>query len=106
MTVDQSNFDYRLSQARRTVERAFGHLKGPWRCLLKQNESHISLISQVILACCVLHNFCEVHHEENIVEENEEQEEACEGGGELPAHVAVQRAQDIQNALSVHFSRF
>uniref|UniRef100_A0A3Q3ASA1 DDE Tnp4 domain-containing protein n=1 Tax=Kryptolebias marmoratus TaxID=37003 RepID=A0A3Q3ASA1_KRYMA len=96
MTADQRNFNYRLSQGRMTVERAFGCLKGRWRCLLKQNESHISLISQVILECCVLHNFYEVHHEQYIGEENEElDDEASEDGGELPAQVPVQRAQDI-----------
>uniref|UniRef100_A0A672Z6H4 DDE Tnp4 domain-containing protein n=1 Tax=Sphaeramia orbicularis TaxID=375764 RepID=A0A672Z6H4_9TELE len=44
---DQINFNHRLSQARMVVERAFGQLK----------DSHISLVSQVTSACCVLHNF-------------------------------------------------
>lgn len=107
MTADQSNFNYRLSQARMTVERAFGRLKGRWRCLLKQNESHISLISQITLACCILHNFCEVHHEEYMEgEEHEDQDdEACEEDGVHPAQPGEPRAHDIRNALTIYFSR-
>ncbi|KAG9273582.1 protein ANTAGONIST OF LIKE HETEROCHROMATIN PROTEIN 1-like, partial [Astyanax mexicanus] len=60
-TAAQLNFNHRLSQARMTVGRSFGRLKGRWRCLLKQNESHITLVSRIISACCVLHNFCEVN---------------------------------------------
>ena len=76
-TQEQMKFNYHLSQARMTIERAFGRLKGHWRCLLKQNETHITLVSQVISACCVVHNFCEAQNEEydeegNIVEGEDE----------------------------------
>jgi len=36
-----------------TVERAFG-------CHLKENETHITFVSRIVSACCVLHNFCEI----------------------------------------------
>ncbi|KAK7926068.1 hypothetical protein WMY93_008378 [Mugilogobius chulae] len=64
LTEAQTHFNYRLSQGRMTVERAFGRLKGRWRCLLKRCDAHISFVSQIISACCILHNYCEVANEE------------------------------------------
>lgn len=43
ITPEQKSFNYRLSQARMTLERAFGRLKGRWRCVLKRCDAHISL---------------------------------------------------------------
>lgn len=60
----QTTFNYRLSKARVTVERAFGRLKGRWRCLMKRYDCHMENINTTITACCVLHNFCEVNNEE------------------------------------------
>ncbi len=39
-------------------------IKGRWRCLLKINDININTVSDVVLACCVLHNFCEFHREQ------------------------------------------
>ena len=61
LTAKQRNFNYCLSRARFVVENAFGCLKGRWRCLLKRNDTKITLLSNVIAACCTLHNICEVH---------------------------------------------
>lgn len=54
-------FNNRLSKARMTAERAFGLLKGRWRCLMKRCDCRIDNINSIISACCVLHNFCQVH---------------------------------------------
>lgn len=106
VTADQVNFNHRLSQARMTVERAFGRLKGRWRCLLKQHESHISLVSQVILACCVLHNFCEEQNEEYEEDDYEEDEDEVNYVEERnPVHTTDHRAHEIRNALCTYFSR-
>lgn len=81
-TADQVNF--KLSQARMTVERAFGCLKGRWRCLLKECDAPITFVSRIVSACCGLHNFVEVHNEEYLngeVEVEEEAEVAVEGRG-------------------------
>jgi len=54
-------FNYRLSKARVVSENAFGRLKVRWRRLLKQNDMSIAHIPNVIIACSILHNVCEVH---------------------------------------------
>ncbi|XP_061602296.1 uncharacterized protein LOC133464387 [Cololabis saira] len=64
LTEAQTHFNHRLWEARVTVERAFGRLKGRWQCLLRRCDAHISLISHIISACCVLHNFCEIANED------------------------------------------
>ena len=63
-TPAQLAFNYRLSRARMTVERAFGRLKGRWRCLMKRYDGRIDNINTIISACCVLHNFCEDNSED------------------------------------------
>ena len=42
---------------------AFGRLKGRWRCLLKRNDTSQRYLVQIVAACCILHNVCEVHHD-------------------------------------------
>ncbi len=90
-----------------TVERAFGRIKGQWRCLLKQHEAHISLVSQIISACCVLHNFCEVHNE--MFKEGDYEEDEAEmnevDDRENREQAEDRRAQDIKHAFCAYFSR-
>ena len=43
------------------VEVAFGRLKACWRRLSKQIDIHIDNVPNIIIACCILHNMCEVH---------------------------------------------
>ena len=52
------NFNKELSRARVSVECAFGILKGRWRILQKRLDSDIAFTNQIIITCCVLHNFC------------------------------------------------
>ena len=57
---EQKHFNYRQSRARMVVENTFGRLKTRWRVLLKQMEIGIKSVPNVISACCVLHNMCEI----------------------------------------------
>ena len=70
-TPAQHAFNYRLSRARMNVERAFGRLKGRWRCLMKRYDCRID-INMVISACCLLHNFCEDNSEDDDTSEQED----------------------------------
>ncbi|KAM9424168.1 uncharacterized protein KZ484_010982 isoform 2-T2 [Pholidichthys leucotaenia] len=101
-TWEQTQFNHRLSQARVTVKRAFGRLKGRWRCLLKKCNAHISLVSHIIAACCVLHNFCEVHNEEW---EDDEPAEDEDGLLEPENHHQANSGGHIRNALCAYFTQ-
>ena len=59
LTVEQTHFNYVLSSARITVERAIGLLKLCWRYFRdKLPIRRTDLIPYYILAICVLHNIC------------------------------------------------
>ena len=61
LSTAQRKFNYRLSRARIVSQNAFGCLKARWRRLQKQNDMAINNIPNVIIACCILHNVCEIH---------------------------------------------
>nr|GEX02292.1 hypothetical protein [Tanacetum cinerariifolium] len=58
----QNSFDEGLMKGRRVVEDAIGLLKGRWRILQDMNVG-LNHAPQTIVACCVLHNFCQVARE-------------------------------------------
>lgn len=60
-TASLTRAQHRLSHARIVVENAFGRLKARWRRLMKQNDMEITNVPNIIAACCVLHNMCEIH---------------------------------------------
>ena len=43
------------------MEHSYGKLKGRWRCLLKRLDVAIEDVPELVAACCVLHNLCEIH---------------------------------------------
>ena len=55
----QRRYNRTLSSARSTVERAFGILKARWRILLKRLDNRFENMPEVVLSCCILHNFCQ-----------------------------------------------
>ena len=59
----KTKFNNRLSRARVVVECAFGRLKGRWRSLLKRNDVRVDHITNLVTACCILHNLCEIHQD-------------------------------------------
>ena len=61
LSTAKKTFNYKLSRARIVSEIAFGRLKARWCRLSKQNEMIITNVTPVVIACCVLHNICEIH---------------------------------------------
>ena len=100
LTAKQRNFNYRLSRARFVVENAFGRLKGRWRCLLKRNDTKISLLLNVIAACCTLHNLCEVHGDAFDEEWAVDSAEVPTSEAAATPTVGVNDGERIRNALT------
>ncbi|XP_069505550.1 uncharacterized protein [Ambystoma mexicanum] len=59
LTPPQLYFNYRLKQAHSVIENAFLRLRARWQCLLQPNN--LTLLPTMVLACCILHNVCEMH---------------------------------------------
>ena len=52
-----------MSSAHIVIENAFGQLKGRFCCLKRAMDIDINVLPQVIMACFVLHNYCEMKKE-------------------------------------------
>ncbi|XP_028297768.1 protein ANTAGONIST OF LIKE HETEROCHROMATIN PROTEIN 1-like [Gouania willdenowi] len=101
-TQAQTAFNHRLNEARMTVQKAFGRLKSRWKCLLKRCDAHITFVSYIVSACCVLHNYCESRNE-TWEEENPDTEHQDD---DRITHDNLQRAGpevQIRDALSHYF---
>ncbi|KAL3614185.1 hypothetical protein CASFOL_042259 [Castilleja foliolosa] len=61
-TPPQNAFDEALMKGRKSVEEAIGLLKGRWKILQNLNVG-LNHVPQTIVACCVLHNLCQIARE-------------------------------------------
>ncbi|XP_039309060.1 putative nuclease HARBI1 [Solenopsis invicta] len=68
LTLTQRRHNFVHSSTRIVIEHAFGLLKGRWRCLLGLRLKRIGRVTNFVLACCVLHNFCFLH-KNTVIEE-------------------------------------
>lgn len=55
-SVQELLFNRKLSRARSVVENAFGILKQTFRELHSASDLHITLLPDVVVSCCILHN--------------------------------------------------
>ncbi len=63
MDHEEQLFNLSLSQARVSIERAFGILKGRWPLLLGKVCLEPSYVADIVMACCVLHTICQERNE-------------------------------------------
>ena len=62
-TNSQVIFNNLLREARNPIERAFGRLKARWSILTRKMDLKLENIPIVVMACFVLHNYCEIHND-------------------------------------------
>ena len=60
---DKRRFDKSLNYGRDVIEQAFRALKNRWR-ILKNLNMRIDKAATITIACCVLHNYCEIFLEQ------------------------------------------
>ncbi|XP_026056804.1 putative nuclease HARBI1 [Carassius auratus] len=94
LTLNQSHYNFCLSSARMVVENAFGRLKGRWRCLLKRNDVDINIVSDIVVACCILHNICELRKETYLHEWNTDNQ--CDVSAEATDRENNRVTDDVQ----------
>ncbi|KAL1454547.1 hypothetical protein WDU94_010778 [Cyamophila willieti] len=58
LTRKQRNYNYVHSKTRVPIENTFGLLKNRWRRLQYVNVYDVITTVHIVIACCVLHNFC------------------------------------------------
>ena len=102
LTREQRTFNYRLSRARVVVEHSYGKLKGRWRCLLKRLDVNVFDVPELVAACCVLHNICEIHGDSFSDEWIDTDVEVCTttSNNNQPNQTAV----DTRNAFLSYFN--
>ena len=61
--IDEKFFSHRLSSARMVIECAFGQVKGRFRILQRNIDLSLTYLPDLICACFVLHNCCELQSE-------------------------------------------
>ena len=85
------------------VENAFGRLKGRWRCLLKQMDFALENVPNIVAACIILHNLCEMYgdHFQSEWEVNEHTEAEMDTSR---TSTRSQTASDIRTALTQYLS--
>ena len=104
LSCEQKVFNYCLSKARVVVEHSYGRLKGRWRCLLKRLDIDVKDASELVAACCVLHNICEVHgdtFDDDWLNGVYGQEFESSSSSSHP----IQSATDTRNAFMAYFSQ-
>lgn len=109
LTRRQQSFNQKLSSLRSLVERSIRLLKGRWRKLGILEHIDIELMVHLIMATCVLHNFCLLHddfHEDYFLDGDDDgDDDGCDGfdggapGGRDGVRVAEAKRVQLMNTI-------
>ena len=97
LTRQQRRFNTVLSSVRQKVERAIGLLKGRWRNLLFLDHVDLQLAVHLIIAACVLHNFCIIH--DDFYDDYIDDDDDPHDGGHHPDEGAEQKRTHLMNTI-------
>ena len=107
VTTQQHTYNYRRSRGKIVAENAFSLLKARWHKLMKRNDMYMHNIPVVAATACVLHNICEIHHDQF----NDAWLVENDGHAQQPTtaftdcHISTSdRSQQIRGALVTYFS--
>jgi len=73
------------------------------RCLLKRLDVNVSDVPELVAACCVLHNICEIHVEYFDEEWLEGVKDDSITVNSIPTAAQAESGQDIRQALMSYF---
>ena len=62
LTLQEKRFNKLFASAHITVQRAFQDLKACWHCLFTLLDTNLENVSDVIIKCFALHNFCQINN--------------------------------------------
>ena len=96
-------FNNRLSKARVVVEHAYGRLKGRWRCLRSKLAVHVIDMPELVGACCILHNICQLHQEGFDAEWMDQDGCSCDSPASLSSTTSTTHADRIRLAFTQYF---
>ena len=105
-TPEEQFFSYRLSSARMVVECAFGRLKGRFRILRKEMDNSLVHTLDIVLACFILHNFCEINKEyvsDDIVREVIREERESQPSAKNHTQNNNTQGKKIRNIFKMYF---
>ena len=89
------------------MENAFGRLKARWRRLLKRLDVDANKVPNIVIACCILHNICEIHGDafhESWLEEVDDSQQPC-GNTIDDWSTSSDEPKEIRNTLVKYFSK-
>ncbi|XP_048360168.1 putative nuclease HARBI1 [Sphaerodactylus townsendi] len=106
-------YNRRMSRARCGVERAFGRLKGRWKCLWHKLPIRVERVNSLVATCVVLHNLCEAENQDSpesewrtgpLLTQMEEQQPIIidQGEGSYSEDQHLARGKAVRNALATY----
>lgn len=96
--MNNSFHRFRLSRARRIVENAFGIMSHTWRILLSRIHTDPVTANNIVLACCVLHNYLRMKEPESS-ENSDDSDDEDVATGPLFTTQSASTAYDIRERV-------
>jgi len=111
LSREECVFNYRLLQARRCVECAFGILIAKWQLLNKAVELNVSKAEGTVRCICLLHNIIigleGTTHDHSVLQETSQIRGSCQAKTNVSSRLFSQSSKgaiDVRNAFKAYFN--